>query len=176
MKKDFWKNLIHSLSRFKTILVTGPQRSGTRIASKILANDLNYLFIDEQNIRIDSIKRLISYGEDDFNKVIQCPGLSSVIHLLADEETAVVMMKRPIEDIVASQERIGWAYEDYEKLKYSSKKDKTISEIKYDAWESQKLFMNESFEIDFDSLSFHEMWIDKKERSKFNHNQTMVAV
>lgn len=40
--------MFESLKKHKKILVTGPQRSGTRITSQIISKDTNYFLYDEK--------------------------------------------------------------------------------------------------------------------------------
>lgn len=82
------------------IIVTGPQRSGTRIASHIIANDTGRLFVDELDYTI-SIPN---------NAVVQAPFLlKSVLELsfMLPHIKIAFMYRNPV-DIVKSMERIEW--------------------------------------------------------------------
>lgn len=112
------------------IIVTGPQRSGTRIAAKILAHELGYTYVDEDAIGVDNEQafwQLLLPGQtaerdEPGNWVLQAPGLSHMVHrlpyLVAEaaataptgrpEDYAVVWMLRDEIAIVKSELRIGW--------------------------------------------------------------------
>lgn len=86
------------------IFVTGPQRSGTRLAAQIIARQTGRTFIDE-----------LDYSPDiSMNSVIQAPFLlKAVIELSFMFPTAeFAFMYRNVDDIVKSMEHIEW-YKDY---------------------------------------------------------------
>ena len=104
------RKMFEHLAPFRVILVTGPQRSGTRFAAQAIAQSLGRVFVDEREIHIDSRYSLAIFLRlTSVPVVVQCPALCHCIHQFAQsDQTAVVMMRRAIEDIVASQGRIGW--------------------------------------------------------------------
>jgi hypothetical protein len=86
------------------IFVTGPQRSGTRLAAQIIARQTGRTFVDE-----------LDYNPDiPMNSVIQAPFLlKAVIELSFMFPTAeFAFMYRNVDDIVKSMEHIEW-YKDY---------------------------------------------------------------
>ena len=61
------------LKKFKKIIVSGPQRSGTRICGKIIAHDLDYRYCDESYLveheksdvaKFEKIKWYIDFDTD----------------------------------------------------------------------------------------------------------------
>ena len=108
------------LTPFRVILVTGPQRSGTTIAAKMIAQDTGKEFVREDfpqfaNIE-DNLIRLANYGQ---NLVIQCPAWCHMIHQLGSMGgVAIVFMLRRTSEIIRSQERIEWEWEPVELAKY----------------------------------------------------------
>ena len=86
------------------IIVTGPQRSGTRIAAHIIAQETGGVFVDE----LDYCLPLPD------NAVVQAPFLlKGVVELsFMVPNVQFAFMYRNPEDIVASMERIEW-YKDY---------------------------------------------------------------
>ena len=86
------------------IIVTGPQRAGSRIASHILCSDLGGVFVDE-------LEYCLPLPD---NAVVQAPFLlKSVIELsFILPDAKFVFMHRNPKDIVASMRRIEW-YSDY---------------------------------------------------------------
>lgn len=158
------------LSVFRSILVTGPQRSGTTICAKMIAADTGLTFIPEEKVGISSEKKLrekLAAG----GCVVQCPSLCCLAHDLADEATAVVLMRRPVEDIVRSQERIGWSHEQLELERYGLTEG-VIAEVKYNHWDAGKHQAPHSFEVDYNSLSAHPLWVPADRRANFKPRQT----
>jgi hypothetical protein len=162
------------LAEFDKILVTGPQRSGTRICTKMIAYDTGHEYIDEDDIGLDSLYRLAPLLHNRQCLAVQCPALCRHVHIFSADDTAIVLMRRNIEDIIASQERIGWAYEWLELARYD-RSDGVIAEIKYQFWEeSQRGQIQHAFEIEYESLAEHPLWIPKHLRQDFNPVQTAI--
>lgn len=162
------------LKDFHAIVVTGPQRSGTRIASKMISEDTGKHHIDERHIYIDSLYR---FRDAVFSGgVIQAPALCRFCHVFGNnDQYAVVMMRRPIEDIIASQERINWTrqWEPLE-LAYYNVEQGPIARVKYEFWQEQKQAINHWFEVEYESLRDHRLWVPKQERLEFASHQTRV--
>jgi hypothetical protein len=87
------------------IFVTGPQRSGTTIAARILAADLNRTYVDEAEYTPSNLPK---------NAVIQAPFIIKFALELSYmfPKAHFVFMERDKEDIVKSMEKIEW-YKDY---------------------------------------------------------------
>lgn len=159
---------------FKNIVVSGPQRSGTRFATKCIAHDTIKKYIDEKDINFHDF-RLLEYYLNKGNAVIQCPGLCHMLHYITDVNTLVVVMIRDVDDIVASQNRIGWPAEArYQELYKYGHSEGIISRIKYDFWNAYQkpILRDRGRTIDYDFLKQHPLYIDKEERKKFTWDQT----
>ena len=164
-------NNFDEMKKYKRILVTGPQRSGTTFTAKTIASDLSYRYIDE--------KEFNWYDRDVFNKfvvmdnvVIQCPTMCRWIHEFSDDCTLIVMMIRPIKDILNSQKRINWNFEETESKNYPYK-DLFACEAKYKFWEDvQKNNLINYLELNYSSLSDHPLWVDGEQRKFFSNKQT----
>lgn len=106
--------------------------------------------------------------------VVHAVAISRYVHLLPDLNIAVVWMRRIISDIIASQERIGWTeeWEHVEKLMYDNP-SAPISIAKYDFWDYvQKQQCKNVFEVEYESLCTHPLWIPKEKRVNFTCHQT----
>ena len=161
-------NIILNLKNFQNIVVIGPQRSGTRIASKILACELLYEWYEEEQFYIedyDSFSRILNVP---IRKVIQAPALT---HRVRDfpEDTMVIMMMRNISDIIKSQKRINWKYEKEELSKYPAE-ETAAAEAKYRFWYDVKTYIKNHCELYYHQLEEHSMFI--KDRQRFEYNQT----
>lgn len=165
------------LKEYKKIVVSGPQRSGTTICAKMIASDLCYTCLLEEtfstNYNWGDFQRLFKSLLKDNCKVCQIPALSPYLHLLP-EDVAVIFMMRDIEDIKISEKRINWTDEQRMLSRYY-RTSGNISETKYEVWkEYQKPFIKHAYEIPYESLKEHPMWVDKKNRINFGPRQTEI--
>ena len=162
------------LAQYDKILVTGPQRSGTRICTKMIAYDTGHEYVDELGIVGDSVTWLGTLISTKQRFVVQCPGLCRHVHMFSAGDTAIVLMRRNVEDIVASQERVGWRGEWLELAKYD-RSDGVIAEVKYRFWEEyQQERIKHAFEIEYGSLAGHLLWVPERLRQSFAIGQTAV--
>lgn len=163
------------LSQFRTIFVTGPQRSGTRICAQMIAHDTGYEYVDENDFGMDSLYHLSSILENKVDLVVHCPVLCRHIHLLTDENSAVVLMRRNVEDIIASQKRISWRWEKLELARYDLTTG-VIAEVKYGFWnEYQRSRIRHAFEVQYNDLHLHPLWLERDVRGEFEPTQTAIS-
>jgi len=159
---------IHQLWGCANIVVTGPQRSGTTIVAHALAHDLNLTYFDEDDIGWEGATQnnhtaLYQLLATNSGYVIQAPACAHICHTFP-QDTVVVFVRRDIEDIIASQERIGWQYEHIELEKYPVEyRAQTIAHTKYLFWESvQRTQIGYAYEIEYESLCGHPLWADSR--------------
>jgi hypothetical protein len=169
--------LLPHLIGFRTVIVTGPQRSGTTIATEIIAAELGVEAIREETFREDNLLRFASCVAAPRRAIIQAPALSSIVHLIKQRDIAVVFMFRDIEAIIRSEGRICWTskYECYEKAKYLRSSDqRPIAEIKYAMWKETQCAMlgRRAFTLAYDSLQSHKLWVPPDRRTRFGPRQT----
>jgi len=166
--------MFEELAKYKRIIVSGAQRSGTTICARIISYELGYEYIDENDYKIHSVPKLKEILKFK-NIVIQAPAMAHCIEEFSDDDTLIIFMRREIKDIIASQKRIGWdGNEKTELKKYGldfNVKQKPISVIKYKKWEEQKKFIKHYIEIYYESLKGHKLWVDKKDRNDFTLRQ-----
>ena len=181
--------MFECLKKFNNIIVTGPQRSGTRICAKMIAKDTSKRYKDEFSISWEnvnsngvflrylsneSIEQELSTG----NTVIQCSANSFEIERYSREDTCIIFMWRETFDILKSERRIGWTEEVQEKIKYQKRFNdvdmiQPISTIKKNVWEKyQKNKIIYWMYVYYESLKLHEYWVDKNNRKEFKWNQT----
>jgi hypothetical protein len=172
-------DLMPKLQSFKKILVTGPQRSGTTIASRILAEELKLNWCLEELIDVDNLEKFFKLHFERDEYVLQAPGLSYICHQLPVD--AVVFVWRNDDDIAKSATRISWESNEYELRKYffeplwedgihpypnSWKLKKTV-------WETRQIkTIQQAFTLDYESLKTHPLWIDREQRTHFHARQT----
>lgn len=159
------------------ILVTGPQRSGTTIMARALSHDLDLYYCDEDEHKlgwggtadgdIDILYGLLSLNS---GYVVQAPARAHICHLLPSD-TAIVFCRRRVEDIVASQERIGWEFEDFEISKYPEEwRRRTAAETKYAYWEGEQRYqVAHGYDVEYESLRGHHLWVE--DRAGFTERQ-----
>lgn len=166
------------LKKHERIMVTGPQRSGTTISTKIIATELNYKFLKEEEFGTHNFNRFYRLITSNGTKVIQAPALSHICHLLPDE-IAIVFIMRNIEDIKKSEHRVNWhsrfAHTEYKNYFVSPTSESHIAEIKYNTWNTyQKPKIKHWYEIQYEDMSKHPLWIDKDYRKHFGMRQIEV--
>ena len=159
------------LIKYPKIIVSGTQRSGTMICSRMICYDTGYDFKYVGNNRELTNVLLNQYN----NIVIHGPGICRWLHEFGQrDDTLIVFMKRPIEDIIKSQERINWSWEWLELSLYGFEKG-IISKVKYDYFYSyQKDKIKNLLEINYSDLSSHPLWIPKELRKNFEPEQWKI--
>ena len=167
--------MFEHLKKWSRILVVGPQRSGTRIAALMIAHDTDYWFVGEEEIGVDSLNRLWKILQISHNIVVQCPALTCYAHLLAEEDPGlcVVMMRRDLDDIKASEERIFWKWEPTELIRQMALGGNSagMKYFSWDNWQKNRLG-DQGIEVQYDSLEQHGLWIAKPARARFGPRQT----
>jgi hypothetical protein len=173
--------MFEHLKQHDQIVIVGPQRAGTTIATKMIANDLGYeTFLEEQILYDYNYLQglIIGNRRKNVKGVYQAPNFTAYSHLLAGEP-AIIIMVRKTEDIIASQMRINWGgpggtNEKNELARYF--RDSGIaSKVKYEVWKKfQKAQIKYPYELEYESLKTHPMWVDKKDRTNFGPRQTEI--
>jgi len=157
------------------IVVTGPQRSGTRIAAKMIAADTGHAFVDEMEFAIKDVEAFRAVFQRD-NIVAQAPHM---LKDLVDDPPAgifVVLMRRELEDIHASERRIRWA-EVYggnvtELAKFGLTEGDPAS-VKYGYWDSHPKSVP-ILELEYEALRRHPLWVPDEQRRDFGPLQTTL--
>ena len=166
--------MFEHLKDHKKIFVVGIARSGTRIAAKMIAHDTGKTYIDETEWGIHDLKKLVYLDKYRNNFVVQANSAYHIMPVFSREKTLFVFVKRPIDEIKASWDRI-------RNLQSTSpiSRESTLSpqqilppEEKLVLWESKKAKLRNLIEIEYSSLSTHPLWINKKDREQFRWNQT----
>jgi len=162
--------IVSSLRRHQRIIVTGPQRAGTTIAAKILACELGYRFVPEEHVGWASVGKLFELYHAQQHFVVQGPCFCAYAHLLPG---AVVLMRRPVEEILRSQARIGWSEFERDELDRYFATQGPIAQVKYHVWDRfQKSHLGQrAFELDYHSLRGHALWVEEEQRKIFHPRQ-----
>ena len=176
--------LVRKLRRFDRIAVVGPQRSGTNVATVILAEELGYQAIRENNLSRypSTFVELALFGSAK-PVVVQATSVTERCHLFP-ASVAVVYMMRNLDDIQASQRRIKWSAEakfrhfqsilmDRRGRECLKKRPGSLAELRYLCWKWQKKLLKNPYELEYESLSGSPLWIPKEERQDFYMLQVM---
>lgn len=169
--------MFEGLSKYQTIFVTGPNRSGTTIAARMIAQDTGHDLVLEDDFGYSNINRMLAFIHSGYGPlVIQCPFLSHVIHdleYIGDvdmDSSLIVFMHRYRRDIIDSElranEKNGVDFESVgEKTRYRYHFDGTMhaSDLKYEAWEKQRPFVPNYLDLGYESLRGHPLWIEKRD-------------
>jgi len=160
------------------ITVVGPQRSGTRIATAMIASDLGRTFVGEEEFMGveevapgligSSLFRLFQLMDNSHDVVIHAPALTSCAHFLPG---MVVCMTRDAGAVAASAERIAWPWEKHQ-LGFYFTGEGDLVEVVRRAWAFQAAFLGErGVTLSYESLEGHPMWVDKPRRAGFHPHQ-----
>ena len=174
------KSIFEHLKQFSKIVVTGPQRSGTSICARMISYDLGLKNVVEEDLKeVASIDRMRNLYDTDDDWVLQYPAcFHKVVEFGNWPGMAVVCMQRSIEDIIASQERIGWTRQNEpEEMKHYPGHETPVSIVKYTLWDEWKHQIPHPFEIEYESLSVHPLWVSVEVRRSdkwFHPRQTAL--
>ena len=163
------------LRTFRKILVTGPHRSGTTICSRMLAADLTrHTHVDERDIGVRSLSRLMKQLATNGPDIIHGPCFSSLVQWMAGD-MAVVFMQRDQTDIQKSQDRIGWTGREaeWQNGQYFFPSTFSVPHAVYYGWilHQKPMMQVPYFEIEYESLSAHPLWVPKEKRVNFTNRQ-----
>lgn len=165
--------MFEHLAAHSRIVVTGPQRSGTRIAAKMIAADTGHGFVDEMEFAIKDLGAFREVMRRD-HIVAQAP------HMLKDlvdeppEGIFVVLMRRDLERIHASERRIRWAEVYGGNLTELAKFGLTEGDpaaVKYAYWDSHPKSVP-FLELEYEALRSHPLWVPDDLRRDFEPLQT----
>ncbi len=98
--------MFEHLKQYKHILVSGCQRSGTNLCTRIIQYDLD---IPKYVALGNGIKSLDKHLNEGPQKVYHAPGASRWLEEYGDRDDVVVIwMRRDFEDVLRSAKRINW--------------------------------------------------------------------
>lgn len=173
--------MFEDMSIYRVIVVTGCQRSGTTLAAHAIAQDTGHTYVDEDE-----------YGTDDYEAwrkviarrdkiVVHSPAMARYVHdLVGWYGIFVVWMDRNIEDVKASERRIGWSTSKAvgkERDKYRDTQEYAgylpICAIKRRYWArvQRPMLRGQYHELAYEALEQHSLWVPPNERTHFDKRQ-----
>lgn len=159
------------LAPFSRIIVSGPQRSGSTLVAAAIAEDLSYWFYPEEQIRVWELWRVERLFNRTSDFTLQAPAICRYVHRFSAPDVAIVLVRRNVKDILASEERVEWIGQPHELWRYKLREG-IIAQVKYDYWdERQKHIIDNPFEVEYESLREHPLWVPRKERAGWEPRQ-----
>lgn len=166
------------LSQYRRIFVTGPHRSGTTIAARMIAKDTGHDLVMEDSFNCSNRAMFAAFLHSDYGpQVIQCPFLCHEVHdfgYLYDidmDECLVVMMHRYRGDIIESEKR---SPVNFDSIGNGQNREHNwavghASDVKYDAWMDQCQVIPNAIDLAYESLRGHPLWRDDHKSIPFQH-------
>ena len=198
IKKDmwYWHELLELCDKYKRIYVSGPQRSGTRYTTYALAKELKKytpIYSGKYKGDLQSVRQGVGESLALDALIFQCPHETHRLHILEDvpDNCLVIWMDRNPEDVIKSENRIGWhekcfAKEELQKYTnmFSVENTKKIIKkfnrnwyMKTWVWNNiQKDLMKVDYlELPFETLIQTDGYVPKEQRVGFAKDQVAKA-
>lgn len=170
--------------------MTGPQRSGTTLGARVLAELTGLEYVDEEHFGVHDCRRFeaLLAGSTVRSKgvVIHCPAMSRWVHHYSTEQRCIVFMLRDIDQINASAERVGWNYEPelakYKDIVLNGARAPMLNvtrgnlvHLTYEYWQQvQRPACKHWLEVHFDTLRGHPLFVPDHQREHFALRQWRV--
>lgn len=165
--------MFEHLAVHNRIVVTGPQRSGTRIGAQMIAADTGHQFVDEAEFLVKDSDLWREVLKRD-GVVVQAPVMLKDVVDDPPPGIFIVLMRRDLDQIHASAARIRWT-EDFggntKELRKFGLTEGDSAKVKYDYWDSHEK-LAPFIEVPYESLQAHPMWVPEDQRKSFGHWQT----
>lgn len=160
-------------SKFERILVTGPQRSGSKLIANIISLDTGYRLVRHKQMDLPS-------GIKTFRKkkniVLHHPSFVAFLKDIEDEHTAIVYCWRRLKDILDSEYK--WKWLKYYPLELGYLKSQGYirkigekmnpAKIKNKVWKNTlESTLQNTFTVRYEDLESHPLWVSKEARDRF---------
>jgi hypothetical protein len=164
--------MFKEFKQYRYVFVTGPQRSGTTICARIIADESGLTYVDEEDFGIHD--GLQDYLKGKTGLVVQCPAMARWIHEIAGKDDLVVWMRRFTQAVIKSQQRVNWD-DSKERAKYKDvphlNTARPIVEIKNEYWRMQRKEIANYTEVRYESLHKYNLFVPTGKRTKFGVRQ-----
>lgn len=171
--------MFEHLKKFRKVIVTGPQRSGTTITCRMVAHDTGHRWVDESMFD--------NFSGDAFWSQVESPEPAAIhgpnfFHLMdapevADaEDIAVLFVWRDINSILRSMHRIGWINQPIERFDEWRTGHAHCPATKQKLWANHfsKRIRN-AFTVHYRDLKAHPLYLPDSARKGFEIKQTDLA-
>lgn len=165
--------MFEHLQIHQRIAVTGPQRAGTTIAGRMIAHDTGHRYVDEAEFSVYDVEtwRGILAGT---RIVVQCPHMFKVLVDESPPDVFVIMMRRDLAAIHASEHRIQWEETMRGNTRELARFGLTQGDsalLKYKYWEAHPR-PAQFLELRYELLAEHPLYIGNDQRARFERKQT----
>lgn len=160
-------------AQFDRVIVTGPQRSGTKIVANMISIATGFDLVRHQQM---SLPGGVEAFKKSKNIVLHHPSFVAFLRDVSDERTAIVYCWRYLPDILASEHKWKWKKNYPLELGYLKKQGyiRKVSEkhkpakLKNLIWKNtlEPTLLN-TFTVKYESLDTHPLWVPKEKRDKF---------
>jgi hypothetical protein len=164
--------MFEGLAEHDIILVTGPQRSGTQICARMIAQDTNRFYVDEARFNIWDYEKALAFAEENKPCVVQGPGLIEEAHVFDN----VVIMERDVADISRSMKNAPALVEKlskkYPECGWFYDRERILPILMYTVFYHCTAYGIENLvQIAFEDLSSHPLWVPKERRIGWKFKQ-----
>ena len=171
--------MFEALAKYRCVVVTGPQRSGTTLCARAVAYDTGLRYVDEDDYGtkdVDAWREIVMQGR---GVVVHSPAMARWVHEAAGRDVFVIWMVRSTSRILLSESRIDWKDTD-ERAKYvdvaAYSRQYPISGVKLRFWrEVQRAQVRHWREVRYDELEAHPLWLPEAKRKNFGRRQWALA-
>ena len=157
------------------------ERSGTTICARMISRDLSCEYIDEGRFRVHDVQSALRQAKAYKPCVVQGPGLLKDAMVFGQlDYCAVVLMVRDTLDIAASVEnryRLKWLAELKRYIDTSLMNEPLLhfGDVIYNHWDDEVVqHIKNPYEIDYESLCDHPLWVPKKQRKNWRVRQWRI--
>lgn len=157
-----WQDWAGIMRHYTSALVTGPQRSGTQLVSRILCAETGLPYVDHLRCRptAKGIHMLIC-GDP---MVAHQPTLHGITPYLENGHVAVFVVFRDIADIKASERRIGWKGERRELLNLGVPSGSAMHKmVRQERWADRLAWV---YAVQYGAMQSHALWVPANVRRR----------
>ncbi len=151
----------------RKVLIMGYPRCGSHICAVMVAHDTGLCYVHEDKWGKRDPDGLWAYLEEHDGFVTPAPGIDDFTRFGARDDTFIVLVRRPAEEIRASSLRVKDGYAG----KFTDQEAMERTRNRYDYWNWCKKYIRHYVEIDYDSLSDHFLWLPVAVRKTFTQVQ-----
>jgi len=159
------------------IFVTGPQRSGSTFVANCLSIHFGIPLIDEMEFDAHFYGMFKFVASKHESWVVHGPALfHKVFDVLSDfPDVTFVIVRRDVEEILRSQERIHWDPRIEEiAMNKESTDTRPVAQMKYDCWDKWKKIIPSYVEYQYSDFKNHPLWVPEDKRKNFLPKQWKV--
>lgn len=166
--------MFEHLSVYPRVVVTGPQRSGTTITAQMIAHDTGHTCIDETEFGVYDVQRFRELVTTRSGIVVQAPHMLREIVDDPPPAVFVVLMRRELPEIHASDERIGWTKGGAHRpeLGIFDLEDGDPAELKYRYWDEHPHTFESCEVVNPRDIETHPLFVKPERRRGFAPKQT----